>query len=162
MDNKIKMIAYYGLGIALYVVLGMAMKIPLISHIGLDLGYVAFGCYLYLFGAPAAIIGIIGCMIESLLVSGWIPIGWMAGQCAIGVICGYIYHHNKNIAINIIITILAVILGVGIIKTGIECYLYNIPIAVKIIKNLVAVGPDSITMILGYLIGIRIKDINRG
>ena len=50
MDNKIKMIAYYGLGIALYVVLGMAMKVPLIGHIGLDLGYVAFGCYLYLFG----------------------------------------------------------------------------------------------------------------
>ena len=157
-SKKIKLVAYYGLGIALYVALGMAMKIPLIGHIGLDLGYVAFGCYLYLFGASAAIIGVIGCMIESLLVSGWVPIGWMLGQCAIGVICGRAYRNKKNTVINIIITILAVVLGIGLIKTGVECYLYNIPFEVKIIKNLVAVVPDSITMILGYFIGSRIEN----
>ena len=39
-----------GIGIALYVVLGMMIKIPLIGHIQTDFGYVAYGTFLSLFG----------------------------------------------------------------------------------------------------------------
>ena len=57
--------------------------------------------------------------------------------------------------------IIAILIFVGIgmlgAKTGIECYLYHIPFAVKIVKNAVAFGIDSLTMIIGLGIIARIE-----
>lgn len=153
--SKAKNVAYLGIAIALYVVLGMTMKIPLIAHIGTDLGYIVFGFCCYVFGWPAFIVGVIGCMIESLLVSGWIPIGWMLGQLAIGLICGWVYKKNTSKAVDIICTVVAVFIGIAIIKTSVECVLYSIPLAVKIPKNLVATVADIIPMLIGLFIGYR-------
>ena len=150
--NNVKKIALLGIGIALYFVLGMAVKIPLISHIQTDLGYIVFGIFLYLLGPVACVVGVVGCLFESLLVSGWIPIGWMVGQFIIGIICGISYKKIKSLPINIIITVIAVFIGVGIIKTGIECVLYTIPLLVKFPKNVVAFIADTIPMIIGLLI----------
>ena len=154
--TKTKKIALLGMGIALYFVLGMMVKIPLISHIQTDLGYIAFGAFLYLLGPSACIVGVIGCLFESLLITGWIPIGWMLGQLLIGIICGLAYTKIKSIPINILITIVAVFLGVGIVKTLIECALYDIPILVKFPKNLIAFIADTVPMIIGYLVGIKL------
>ena len=56
--------------------------------------------------------------------------------------------------------VLAIVIFVGIAmlgaKTIIECNLYGIPFEVKIVKNLVAFGIDSITMVIGLFIGKRI------
>ena len=43
--KNVKRIAYLGIGIALYVVLGLVMNIPLLAgtHLQTDLGYIAFG-----------------------------------------------------------------------------------------------------------------------
>ena len=150
--NNVKKIALLGIGIALYFVLGMAVKIPLISHIQTDLGYITFGVFLYLLGPVACVVGVVGCLFESLLVSGWIPVGWMIGQLVIGIICGISYKKIKSLSINIIITVVAVFLGVGIIKTGIECVLYTIPLLVKFPKNAIAFIADTIPMIIGLLI----------
>ena len=152
-----KMIAYLGISIALYIVLGMLVKIPLIGHIGTDLGYVVFGFACFAFGWPAVIVGIIGCMFESLLVSGWIPIGWMVGQAIIGLMCGYFYKHSKNRAVHIFITIIAIFIGVGIVKTGIECVLYQIPVLVKLPKNIIAFIADTIPMLAGLWLGYNYK-----
>lgn len=40
-----KKIAFLGIGIALYVVLSMTIKIPLVGHIQTDFGYVAYGAF---------------------------------------------------------------------------------------------------------------------
>ena len=48
--NRTKKITYLGMGIALYVVLSMTVKIPLINQIKTDFGYLAFGAFLNLFG----------------------------------------------------------------------------------------------------------------
>ena len=57
--------------------------------------------------------------------------------------------------------VIAILIFVGIgmlgVKTGIECYLYHIPFAVKIVKNLVAFGIDSLTMIIGLFIYRKIN-----
>ena len=154
-----KMIAYLSISIALYVVLGMLVKIPLIGHIGTDLGYIIFGFACFAFGWPAAIVGIIGCMFESLLVSGWIPIGWMVGQTIIGLMCGYFYRHSKNKVVHIFITIIAIFIGVGIVKTGIECVLYQIPVLVKLPKNIIAFVADTIPMLIGLWLGYNYKTV---
>ena len=153
--SEAKKIAYLGISIALYVVLGMTMKIPLIAHIGTDLGYIVFGFCCYVFGWPAFIVGVIGCMIESLLVSGWIPVGWMLGQLAIGLICGKVYQKSTSKVVDIIITVVMVFIGIGVLKTSVECILYSIPLAVKIPKNLVATIADVIPMLIGLFIGYR-------
>ena len=152
---NVKKITLLGIGIALYVVLSFAIKIPLISHIQTDLGYIAFGAMCAIAGVPALIVGVFGCLLESLFMTGWVPIGWMIGQGIIGIICGYAYKKNKNIWLNIIITIVAILIGIGGIKTIIECYLYAIPFAVKIPKNLIASVADMVPMIGGYLLAIK-------
>jgi uncharacterized membrane protein len=157
--KKIRLIAYLGVSIALYVVLGILIKIPLIGHIGTDLGYIAFGFTCFAFGWPAAIVGIVGCMFESLLVSGWIPIGWMIGQAVIGLMCGYFYNHSNNKTLHIIITVIAIFIGVGLIKTGIECVLYQIPLVVKIPKNMIAFVADTVPMLVGLWIGYGYKKV---
>lgn len=149
-----KKIALLGIGTALYVALGFVVKIPLIAHIQTDLGYVAFGVMCCALGWPAFIVGVLGCLIESLLFSGWVPIGWMVGQGLIGLTCGFAYKHIKLHWVNILITILAVFLGVTVCKTGIECVLYDIPLLVKFPKNAIAFVADAIPMVIGYILGV--------
>jgi uncharacterized membrane protein len=165
---KIKTITYFGIGIALYVVLGCFINIPLLvgSHLQTDLGYVVFGVYCYLFGPGAFIIGVLGCLIESLLTSGWVPVGWMAGQAVIGLLCGKAYTMTEKKTVHIAVTVIAVFLGIGVMKTVIECAMYGIPVFVKFPKNIVAFIADVIPMILGLMLGhvftTRIKKADGG
>lgn len=156
--SKTKTIAYFGIGIALYVVLSMAMKIPIIGHIQTDLGYIVFSVYLALFGWQALIIGVVGCMIESLIINGWIPIGWMVGQAIIGIICGVVFQKYDKNSLKILWILISVFLGIGCCKTLIECFLYDIPVMIKFPRNIIAFIPDSIAMILGLYISDLIKD----
>ena len=158
--SNTKKIAFFGIGIALYFVLGMIMNIPLLAgtHLQTDLGYVAFGAFLYLFGWQACIVGIIGCLFESLLTSGWVPVGWMVGQLFIGVVCGIVYKKTQRKWLWIITTIVAVFIGVALIKTGIECALYFIPFMVKFVKNFVAFIADVIPMLFGLWLGTVIEN----
>lgn len=162
--NNTKKICNLALGTALYVVLSATVKIPLIGHIQTDLGYVAFGSYLVMFGWKAAVVGVIGCIIESMLFSGWLPIGWAVGQAFIGIMCGlwYRYTDNKGTAYKnitrIACTVLAVFIGVAVIKTVIECQLYSIPLEAKFAKNTIAFIADAVPMILGVFIGEKLKN----
>ena len=161
--SKTKKICHLALGIALYVVLSATVKIPLVGHIQTDLGYVAFGAYLVIFGWQATIVGVIGCVIESLIFSGWFPIGWAAGQAFIGLMCGLWYRYSDRkpnpykTVTRVAATMLAVFLGVGLIKTAIECGLYSIPFEIKFAKNSVAAVADAIPMVLGVFVGERLK-----
>lgn len=57
-----------------------------------------------------------------------------------------------------VLSVLAYVgIGMLIFKTGIECFLYHIPFAVKIVKNAVAFGVDSAVMIAGIGVLKKIK-----
>lgn len=157
--NKTKKITYLAMGIALYVVLSMAIKIPLISHIQTDFGYVAYGAFLSFFGLPAIIVGVAGCIIESLIFSGWVPIGWAIGQIAIGLMCGISFKCIAKIdnaflryIAYILIISFSTFVGIGIIKTVIECILYGIPFQIKFFKNCIATIADIPPMIIGVVV----------
>lgn len=161
MKKSVRYITYTAMGIALYVVLSMTMKIPLISHISLDLGYIAIALMCYHFGAISGmIVAGAGCVINSLITSGWFPPGWFVGNLMIGMICGLVYKNLRfelsskrlyNIACALI-TVVVVFGGICGIKTVIECQMYSIPYAVKIPKNAIAALTDSIVMVLGLLL----------
>lgn len=143
-------VTFTAIGIALYVALSMVAKIPLfVGHLAFDLGYIVMAVYAMQIGAvSAAIVGGCGCVAVSMLASGWFPAGWLLGNIIIGLICGSTYDYKRP-ARNIIITILAVFLGILSVKTLIECSLYEIPFLVKLPKNLVAATVDAITMSFG-------------
>lgn len=54
-----------------------------------------------------------------------------------------------GMAISVIVTVVAVFVGVGVIKTVVECALYTLPLGVKFAKNLVAFAMDAIVMCIG-------------
>lgn len=163
--SKTQTICYLGLGVALYFVLGSFVKLNLIGHIQIDLGYIAFGVYLVIFGIQGTVVGVIGCLLESMVYSGWFPAGWILGQLFVGLFCGITFKaargKYKRYAY-IGLTSIAVFVGIAVIKTITECFLYQIPFAVKIPKNAVAFVADAIPMILGVVLGDWILNIGKG
>ena len=151
-----KLIAYYAMGIALYVVLSMTIKIPLINHIKTDFGYVAFGAFLNLFGMSATIVGVIGCVLSNVLSGGSFPIGWIIGQIFIGIACGYYYKNTDKMWLTIIVTIISVFIGIAVIKTMVEVIFFNLPLEAKIIRSVIAFIADAIPMVIGLLISTKI------
>lgn len=97
-------------------------------------------------------------MLESLILSGWVPVGWILGQIAIGLICGIAYKKCNSNVVKIFITLIAMLIGIAGIKTLVESKLYSIPLVVKLSKNLIATISDTIPMVIGMFIGNKIKD----
>ena len=152
-------VAFTGMGIALYVVLSMVAKIPVIAHISLDLGYIAFAVILYHIGViPGTIVGAAGCVLVSLLTTGWFPPGWLVGNIVIGLMCGLLIQRDgtwQATIINVFVCVVAVGIGILGLKTLIECHLYGIPLMVKLPKNAVAFAMDAVVMSAGMVFAQR-------
>lgn len=150
-NKHIKTICHTAIGIALYVAVSMAIKIPVIGHASLDLGYIVFAVYCYYFGHIVGMaVGSIGCMFVSLLTSGWFPIGWIVGNMMIGLIVGMVGSSTKYSTLKrICIIFVAVFIGIFCAKTSIECLLYSIPLEVKAPKSAVVFIMDAIVMSIG-------------
>lgn len=154
---KTKQIAGIAILTTLYCVLSAMMKIPFIGAISLDLGYIALTIGCALFGPWAAFIGAVGCGLESMIFSPYgFSISWFIANLIVGFGCGIVLKKTENILIRAIAIIGFVAIGMLGIKTGIECYLYHIPFTVKIVKNAVAFGVDTITMLIGLGITQRV------
>lgn len=164
-NNKIKNICFTALGIALYVCISMLFKIPIgIEHLSLDLGYIVLAVYCYIYGGiSGAIVGSCGCFIVSLIATQWISVGWTIGNFLIGFICGIVYNKMKDkkygMIISVVTTIIAVFIGVGIIKTVVECAIYSMPILVKFAKNCVVFVIDAVVMSIGIIFAKQFSKI---
>ena len=151
-------VSIIGILTALYVVLSAFLKFNIFGNIMIDLGYVAFAVALCFFGPIGTVVGVIGCMLESLLFSAYgLSVSWMAANLTIGLICGFAFIKIDNVWIRIVIGIVSVLIGMLGIKTVIECSLYGIPLAVKIPKNAVAFAVDSVTLTAGILFSNILK-----
>ena len=154
---KTRQIAGIAILTALYCVLSAMMKIPFIGAISLDLGYIALTLGCALFGPWAAFIGAVGCGLESILFSPYgFSISWFVANLIIGLGCGITFKKTQSVWSRIAAIIGFVAIGMLGAKTSIECYLYHIPFAIKIVKNAVAFGVDTITMLIGLGITQRV------
>ena len=156
--NDIFKITFTAIMLALAVVLSSFCQIRLFSDIRLDLSYVVIVTMCYLYG------GLVGgffaggvALMNSMFFSAYgVSISWITANLIIGFIVGTVLHNIKpqkswvKYVLDIATVIIACALGLLAAKTLIECKLYNIPFAVKIIKNLVAFGSDTLLMIIGY------------
>ena len=161
--SKIKKICYLAMLTALYVVLSAFLKITLIGNIQVDLGYIAFAVALSMFGVSGAIVGVVGCCLESILFSAYgFSISWAIANLIIGVGCGIVFHKSTSYRIWCLAIVLFCALGLIGAKTIIECILYSIPVVVKIQKNIVACGVDILAMFLGVDLAIILSIKNKG
>ena len=151
---KTKKIITLAILTALYVALSALMKIPFIGNISLDLGYIAFVVALMSFKYAGIAVGVLGCALESLLFSAYgFSISWAVGNLIVGLFFAwFISKSGYNQFRYMFGALIACVLGILLVKTGIECRLYNIPTAIKVPKNLVACLVDTITMCIGILI----------
>ena len=160
--SKLKVRQITGIAVltAMYCVLSAFLKVPFIGNIMLDLGYIALvvGCVRY--GMWGAAIGAIGCGLESILFTAYgFSISWFVANLIIGLGCGYVFQKTTSLWKRIVTIILFCAIGLIGAKTVIECYLYNIPFAIKVVKNLVAFGADCAVMIIGLIGFNTIKHI---
>ena len=101
--------------------------------------------------------GAVGCGLESILFSPYgFSISWFVANLIIGLGCGIVFKKIENIWLRIAAIVGFVAVGMFGAKTGIECYLYHIPFAVKIVKNAVAFGVDTATMLIGLGISAKV------
>lgn len=145
-----KKVVTLGMMTALYVVFSAFLKFTLFSNIMVDLGYIVFTVALCMFGLWGTVVGVIGCALESILFTAYgFSISWCMANLAIGLICGSVLYRNKYTWAKAFMIVVGVAVGMIVVKTAIECYLYAIPLVVKIPKNAVAFVADAVTMLFG-------------
>lgn len=148
--TKTKKICYLAVLTALYVVLSAFLKVTIIGNIQPDFGYLAFTVALCMFGVSGAVVGVLGCSLESLLFSAYgFSLSWAMANLIIGLGCGIVFSRSKSFWVRIIAIVLFCLIGLLGAKTAIECVMYQIPLVVKLPKNMVAFGMDAIMMIFG-------------
>lgn len=138
---------------ALYVIFGAFLKINLVAHVWLDLGYIIFAIALLEYGVTGTVVGALGCVIESMLFSGFgISYTWLIANLAIGAGCGFFYKKFDKAWAQILVTIVFVAIGMIGLKTPLECMMYNLPWATKIVSGLGAFAADTIAMVIGVVL----------
>lgn len=150
-----KQIAVTAVLSALYFVLSAMLKIPVGGHITLDLGYIALTvAAVYLGAVPAMLVGSIGALLESALMSqrGVSP-GWILMNAIVGFLCGMVMkkaadgERKKFILSSCIVVPLSMLLGVTV-KTLVDCAMYDLPLIAKIPTGIAALIADSVVMLV--------------
>lgn len=154
---KTKDITITGMGIALFVALSMCLRVPVFQNYYLCLGYIVMAMYCYSIGVISGIVvGVIGTVLYCFLINGLrgMP-GWAMGNVVIGLVMGYSFNLAKkcgNKVLSIVISITGILVGttVGIllVKSGVECFLYAQPMLVRITTNLSAYIADIAILII--------------
>lgn len=159
MKTNIKTLVTLSVLTALYVVLSAMLKVSLgIGNIALDLGYIVFTVALCMFGIRGAVVGVLGCALESILFTAYgFSISWAVANAIIGIGCGVVFTLSDKWFIRALSIIFFCALGLLGAKTAIECALYSIPVAVKIPKNAVAFAADAAVMLIGLGLAPRFQ-----
>lgn len=152
MKEKLRKMTLVAMLTALAIVLSTWLKVPLISDIKLDLSYIVLTiAIIYCDVWGAMFVGVMTALLGSLLFSAYgLSYSWILANLAIVLIGSNFYKISKsNTLIFAIGIVLAVAIGMLVVKTGVECYLYNIPLVIKLPKNAVAFVSDAACMLLG-------------
>jgi len=157
MAEKTKKLALLAVGIALFVVLSLCLQVPVFENYYLCLGYVVMAVYCYSFGTIAGtVVGFFGVILYCVVISGLrgMP-GWALGNIVIGLILGLTFHAARKLshpllrtAIEVVVIVLAVALGILVVKSVTESLLYAQPFLVRAAKNSYAFVADVVVLII--------------
>lgn len=168
--NLTKSISYMGLGIALYVVFAMCLRVPVFENYYLCLGYIVMAVYCYSFGPlHGTVVGTLGCVLYCILINGFrgMP-GWTLGNLFIGIIVGITFSKTKKMKntilkyiVDSIVIVIACAIAMIIIKSGVESILYLEPMFLRIAKNIYAFVSDVFVLIISIPICVNVDKILR-
>ena len=162
-----KDITFLAIGIALFVVLSMCLRVPVFENYYLCLGYIIMTVYIWCFQwYEGAIIGFIGvilyCYIGGLGLNG-MP-GWAVGNIAIGMITGlslkYIQKMNNRIlqvAVTAVVSIIATFIGIELIKSLIDSFIVGQPFIVRFGKNMTSFIADAFVIVISLPICVLVE-----
>lgn len=164
MKKEVFNICFIGVMLALSVVLSSFCQIKLFSDIRLDLSYIVITVICFMYGGLTGMLFASGtALFNSLFFSSYgVSISWISANAIIGLVCGLVLHYFKTNKLglkafmDITTIIVSCSIGLLLVKTIIECNLYQIPFEVKIVKNAVAFGSDTALMLVGYAIFLPI------
>lgn len=166
MTKTTKNICFTAMGVALYVVLALCLRVPVFENYYLCLGYVSMMVFCYYFGAISGItVGVLGVVLYCLLINGLrgVP-GWAAGNLVIGFTVGLTCSFTRkmeNTALRNILIGVAIILSTAIgilgVKSIVEVILYAQPMIVRVAKNIYAFVADAVVLIASLPICIILK-----
>ena len=142
---------------ALYFVLSVLFKIPVGGNIKLDLGYIVLMVSAVHLGAvPAAVVGGLGALLESMLMSAkGISPGWILMNVIVGLACGWVLFQQKGAPVKQLVIASCVIVPLSMlpavtVKTLIDfaLYKYTDAVSAKIVTAAIALVADSAVMLL--------------
>lgn len=165
---RIKDITYLAIGIALFVVLSMCLRVPVFENYYLCLGYVVMTVYIWNFKwYEGTIIGVLGVILYSWIgglgVNG-LP-GWATGNLVIGFILGITLPLFKKLAdkivkseelakkkaiivpLFIVVAIIATFIGIELVKSFVDMFVVSQPFAVRFIKNFNSFIADAFVIV---------------
>lgn len=170
-----KRIARIAMGVALFVVFGLMLQVPVYQNYYVSLGYFVMAIYLYSFGMiDGTIVGTMGVILYCVITGGLrgMP-GWTLGNLTIGINLGIIFRMIKALwnendgrltkpilsAIAGFGITLSTVMGILIVKSFTEVILYAQPMLARMATNLPATIADIITLILALPVAIFIDKI---
>lgn len=151
------------MGIALFVVLALALQVPIFENYYLCLGYIVMAFYLYYFGTfSGTLVGTAGVILYCLITGGLRGmLGWTLGNVVIGVVCGIVAKYVSKLKsvwakqiLMIITIIISTALGILVAKSMTEVLLFDIPFMVRVASNIFAFITDVIVLTIGFEICI--------
>lgn len=162
MNMKVKDITTIGLLTAVAVVVSSWLRIPLFANIKLDLSYIVLTIAIIRCGLFGGIfVGGVSALLESMLfAANGLSFSWIVANIVIASIAyGFYKLSNKNEKkyIFIIGIIVACFIGLVVVKTVVECTLFDISIITRIPNNSVAFVSDCICMLIGLAVSKRVN-----
>ena len=166
---KTRSVTFIGLGIALFVVFSMCLRVPVFENYYLCLGYIVMTIYIWNFAwYEGAIVGSLGvvlyCTIGGLGFNG-MP-GWALGNIVIGLILGVTIKkiqrlNNKSLQVALIalVAIIATFFGIEIIKSLVDSIIVGQPILVRIAKNTTSFISDAFVIVASLPICLATEKI---
>ena len=155
---KAKDIVFPAVGIALFVVLSMCLRVPVFENYYLCLGYIVMTVYIWCFkwyeGALVGFFGVIlYCVIGGLGFNG-MP-GWAVGNIAIGLILGLslkLIQKIKNkflqVALTAVVAVFASFIGIELIKSLIDSFVVSQPFIIRFGKNTSSFIADAFVIVI--------------
>jgi len=153
----LKKLTINALGIALFVVLSLCLRVPVFENYYLCLGYVVMTVYCYCVGiSSGTLVGTMGVVLYCVLISGLrgMP-GWAIGNLILGIVIGLNFKIVKKLkrpwledVISIAVIIVATAIAILLVKSMVENWLYYEPFLLRVSKNMYAFIADVVVIVI--------------
>ncbi len=166
---RTRSITFMGLGIALFVVLSMCLRVPVFENYYLCLGYIVMTIYAWNFAwYEGAVVGSLGvilyCVVGGLGFNG-MP-GWALGNVVIGLILGVaikkiqtLRHKTLQVVLIALVAIIATFIGIEVIKSIVDSMVVSQPILVRVAKNTTSFVSDAFVIVASLPICLATEKI---